>query len=139
MSNRLIPTEYAKKLAGNKSPFTGLSVRAYNCLTGFGFHNRAEVLEAVCKDVLVPWNKRCRNYGCKTHIEVLRWLRVYVQWCKSHNLIPKRYRSSFPFPPTLTDKPLPSDNDREVVGHPSGLSGEHDVVLDAIQEDCLHQ
>ena len=34
---------------------------------------------------------------------------------------------------------LPCDrSDENLAEHPSGLSGEHDVVLDAIHQECLH-
>jgi len=51
----------------------GLSFRAKKCLMNSGVDSREGARTAISETRLVP-NKHPRNYGFKTHIEVLKWL-----------------------------------------------------------------
>ena len=61
----------------NKSPLSGLSFRAANCLAGAGIETKDQARKAMVEGRLNPDASRLdrvRNYGLKTHKEVCKWL-----------------------------------------------------------------
>lgn len=54
----------------------GLPQRAFAALETLNLATREQVAQAIAAGRLRPGARGCRNYGPKTHVEVLEWLRL---------------------------------------------------------------
>jgi len=72
---RQMHRRFLRRISDEKHWTNGLSAHAANCLCIFNFSSRAEVLASlISADGLHPARDRYRNYGWKTHREVVSWL-----------------------------------------------------------------